>query len=315
MSRCRLVGAGASLAALVAGLSAAGPARSAEGGLSHYLPGLAGDFGLAIAPKPGLQVANVVWWQSGSIDAAVLQGRVDLGLDADIVLDVPVATYTFDGAILGGVYTAGIAVPFGYGKLDAEATGPLGNTLSVGDDSFALSDIAITPLQLNWNSGNFHFKFAETVIAPTGAYDVDDLVNLGRNYWSFDSIGAITWFDPEIGTELSVAAGVMLNTKNEDTDYQTGVETHVDFTANQFLAPTFALGLRGYYYRQVSGDSGSGALLGDFKSEAFGLGPGFLWSPAFAEGRLAIAGKWLHDFSAENRFKSDYGIVTVGWKF
>ena len=92
-------------------------------------------------------------------------------------------------------------------------------------------------------------------------------------------------------------------------------EFHVDFAANQFLAPTFALGLKGYWYQQVSGDSGSGASLGDFKSESLGLGGGFVWSPAAAGGALAIAGKVMFDVHAENRFDSTYGMLTVGWKF
>jgi len=112
-----------------------------------------------------------------------------------------------------------------------------------------------------------------------------------------------------------VAPGIMFNTKNNKTDYKTGSEFHLDFTINQFLSETFAVGLKGYYYKQVSGDSGSGALLGNFKSESFGLGPGFFWTPKFAGGRLVVQGKWIHDFDATNRFESDYGTLGVAWKF
>ena len=31
--------------------------------------------------------------------------------------------------------------------------------------------------------------------------------------------------------------------------------------------------------------------------------------------RLGIAGKWMHDFVAENRFESDWGMLTLGWNF
>ncbi len=79
-------------------------------------------------------------------------------------------------------------------------------------------------------------------------------------------------------------------TENNDTDYQSGTEFHLDFTANQFLSETFALGVRGYYYNQFTGDSGSGARLGDFQGESFGLGPGFIWFPAFADAKLAVLG-------------------------
>jgi hypothetical protein len=141
------------------------------------------------------------------------------------------------------------------------------------------------------------------------------VVNTGRNYWSFDTVAAATWFNQNTGTEFSVAPGIMVNTKNNATEYQTGAEFHVDFTANQFLSPAFAIGIRGYYYRQVTGDSGRGAILGDFQSESFGIGPGFLWIPKFARGRLSILGKWIPDVYARNRFKSDYGTLIVAWTF
>jgi hypothetical protein len=168
---------------------------------------------------------------------------------------------------------------------------------------------------MNWKLGEFRWKFAETVTAPTGAYDVEDVVNLGRNYWSFDTIGAATWFNAETGTEISAAPGIMVNTTNNATDYHTGSEFHLDFTVNQFFSKTFAFGLRGYYYQQVSGDSGSGARLGPFESESLGIGPGVFWAPQFAGGKLSILAKWLHDLNAQNRFKNDYGTVAVAWQF
>ncbi len=76
-----------------------------------------------------------------------------------------------------------------------------------------------------------------------------------------------------------------------------------------------ALGVKGYYYQQITGDSGAGALLGDFKSDSFGVGPGFVWVPEFGGGQLTVLGKWIHDFTAENRFESDYFTITGAWKF
>lgn len=303
------------LVATFTAFSHQGTGMAAEGAASHYLPGLAGDIALAVAPDPGLQVANSFWFQTGDVSRAVLQGQVDLSLDLDLFLVIPSAFYTFEKPILGGLYTIGIAIPFGYADLSARVTGPLGNSLEVDGDSFNVSDVAITPLQLNWQLENFHFKFAETIIAPTGGYDTTNLINLGRNYWSFDSVGALTWFNTETGTEISAAPGIMFNTENNDTNYKTGTEFHLDFTINQFIAETFAVGLRGYYYKQITGDSGSGAVLGDFKSEAVGVGPGFIWTPKFANGDLTLLGKWLHDFHTENRFDSDYVTFSAAWKF
>jgi len=292
-------------------------ARAAEGGGSHYLPGAIGDIFLALPPEPGLQAANVLWYQSGTTGSALLEGRASLDLDLSLFLNITSLTYTFEQPVLGGRYTIGAAIPFGHAALDGALTGPAGGRLSFSDDSFALSDIAFTPVQLSWNTGPWSFRLTETIVAPTGAYSTssDSLVNLGRNHWSFNTIGAATWFNPDSGTEMSVAAGIMVNTENPDTNYRTGTEFHADYVVNQFLSDGFAIGLRGYYYQQLTADSGSGATLGDFKSSSYGLGPGFVWIPEFAGGRLSIFGKWMHDFGANNRFESDYVTLTGAWSF
>ena len=97
--------------------------------------------------------------------------------------------------------------------------------------------------------------------------------------------------------------------------YRTGTEYHLDFSVNQFLNENFLVGIRGYHYQQLSGDSGRGTKLGDFKSESFGMGPGFAWIPKDTNGDLVISGKWLHDFDADNRFESEYFTLAAAWKF
>jgi hypothetical protein len=293
----------------------AGAAVAAEGAASHYLPGTAGDILIGEPPKPGLQVGTLLWYQAGNVNSAVLQGRVNFSLDLDLFLAIPAATYTFGQSVLGGTYTVGIAVPFGYANLDAQLTGPIIGVLKASEDSFNLSDMVFTPLQLNWSTGNYSFKLAENIIAPTGSYDTNDYVNLGRNYWSFDTVAAVSWFNAKTGTGVDLAPGIMVNTENNKTNYKTGTEFHLDFTANQFLSEGFAVGIKGYWYKQISGDSGGGAILGDFKSESFGVGPGFVWIPKSARGNLTVLGKWLHDFQAENRFDSDYFTLAAGRKF
>lgn len=290
-------------------------AEAAEGGSSHYLPGTVGDALIAAVPAPGLAVSNTVFMQSGDLGTTLLGGQVDFNLDLDLVLNLVSAIYTFETPFLGGRYSIGTAIPFGYLDINAELRLPGIGTFDDSDSSFDISDVAFIPLQLNWNVGAFSFKFAEVIIAPTGGYDVNETANLGTNYWSFDTVTAVTWFDPGKGIEISIAPGIQVNTENDDTNYKTGKEFHVDFTVNQFLSETFSIGLRGYYYRQISGDSGSGATLGDYKSESLGIGPGFLWIPEFGGGNLTILAKWMHDVTADNRFESDYGTFTIAYKF
>ncbi len=57
----------------------------------------------------------------------------------------------------------------------------------------------------------------------------------------------------------------------------------------------------GYYFQQVTGDSGTGAILGDFKSRVAGVGPqiGYLFPINDMQGYVNV--KAYKEFAAENR--------------
>ena len=116
----------------------------------------------------------------------------------------------------------------------------------------------------------------------------------------------MTYLDSEKGREFSFDFGFIYNTENPDTDYQTGKEIHLDYMLNQYFSETFAVGLHGFYLKQITGDSGNGATLGDFKAEAAGIGPALLWTPKIHGKDVPIIVKWLHEFHAENRLKGDH---------
>jgi hypothetical protein len=175
--------------------------------------------------------------------------------------------------------------------------------------------MAFSPLVLNWNTGNFHFTLSQSIFAPTGSYDINRVVNLGRNYWAFDTGLAFTWLDPQRGHEISASTGFLFNTTNTATSYHTGSEFHLDFLLAQYFSESFAVGFNGYWYRQMSGDSGVGATLGPFRGESVGIGPALIWRPRIRSAQINIVGKWLHDVEATNRFSGDMAYLSAAFKF
>ena len=304
----------ASLFSLAGLLSAPPTAHAMEGGSSYYFPGSLGSFGVALAPAPGFQVANQTFLYGASLDRAVLQGRVQASLDTFAVYDLLTVAYTFQQPVLGAQFQMASYLPIGYVELEASLEGQR-RARGGSDSDFNIGDIGLIPAAFHWHTGDFHFKLMEMIFVPSGHYDVNDAVNVGRNYWGFDTSFSITWLNMKTGTEISVQPGIMFNTENPDTDYHSGNEFHLDFMLNQFLVKTFAVGFQGYYYKQITGDSGSGARLGDFQGESVGVGPGLLWLPAFAQGKLSVVGKWLHDLASTNRLNADYGQITIGYTF
>ena len=68
--------------------------------------------------------------------------------------------------------------------------------------------------------------------------------------------------------------------------------------------------MHGFYFKQLSGDSGDGALLGDFKAEAAGAGPAVMWIPPQYEGKVAFVAKWLNEYDTENRLEGDHVFLS-----
>ncbi len=280
-------------------------ARAAEGGYSNYIPGTYGDFGMALAPTETWTLRNDVYYYDASTMLSVRSGNLEVGADISFLMNFTTLLYKPDVEVFGAQFAAGVFVPLV--DLDLDASLSVGGmTVNASDSATGFGDVALIPFALYWNNGNIHTSFAQFIITPTGDYGIDNLINRGHNYWSFDTNFALTYLNPETGRDFSFNIGHIYNTENDDTDYQTGRELHLDVVFNQFLSETFAVGLHGFYLKQISGDSGSGALLGDLKAEAAGVGPALLWSTKIGGQDVSFIAKWLHEFHAENRLEGDH---------
>jgi hypothetical protein len=144
---------------------------------------------------------------------------------------------------------------------------------------------------------------------PIGQYSENNIANMGFNRWAFDASAAATWLDLTTGREASVAAGFTFNGENPDTDYTTGTEFHVEFALMQHFSQTFSIGIAGYHYQQVSGDSGAGARLGSFEGRVTALGPNIDYS--FKLGALPVSTslRWFREFDAKNRLEGDAAFL------
>jgi hypothetical protein len=91
-------------------------------------------------------------------------------------------------------------------------------------------------------SGKFSCSTGITAYSDYGDYDPDRPLQYGRNYWSWDVTGSLTWLDPKTGREFSVTGGFMFNEENPATDYETGDEFHLDFMLAQHLSAKLGIG-------------------------------------------------------------------------
>jgi hypothetical protein len=291
---------------IAAVLAFASPALADEGGVSFWAPGQFGSLA-AVPGAPGF--AFPVVYLHSSVDAGtsrnfIVGGQLTAGIDADIDLLFFFPTYTWKEPVLGGQAALGVGWAVGNVEASAEVsvTGPLGNTItrSRTDKLFGGSDIYALGT-LKWNDGHHNWLAYSMLGVPVGAYRVGRLANIGTNHWSIDAGGGYTYFDPKKGHEFSIVGGLTYNFENPDTDYQNGVDSHVDWAASQFLNEHVHVGVVGYFYYQLTGDSGAGATLGDFKSRVAGVGPqaGYFFPVGKEKGYVNLKGYW--EFEAKNR--------------
>ena len=288
--------------------------QAAEGGYSNYIPGTYGDFAAAVEPPTKLTIRNDLYYYNADEKKSVRSGLIEVDAELDIFANFLTVLYKPEIKIFGAQYAFGAFIPILYLKNDA-GVNIGGQQLRWDDNDFGLGDVALIPAILFWNHGNFHFTFAEYIITPTANYNSDDLANTGLNYWTFDTNVASTYLNLETGQDYSINVGYNYNTENTDTDYQTGEELHIDYMLNQFLSESFAIGIHGFYLKQLSGDSGDGALLGSFKAEASGIGPAVLWNKKINGREVSFIVKWLHEFDVERRMKGDHVFASFAMGF
>ncbi len=288
--------------------------HAAEGGYSHYTVGNYGDFAMAVEPETKLTFRSDLYYYSADTERAVLSGLAVIDADLDFTINLTAVLYKPEVKLFGAQYAFGVQLPIVDFDIDASVTAG-GMTLDRKDDTIGLGDVNVIPLKLFWNRGNLHMSVAQLIAIPTGSYDSSDLANNGLNYFSFETNFALTHLNMETGRDFSFAAGYLYNTENSDTDYQTGQEIHVDAAFNQFFSESFALGIHGFYLKQITGDSGAGAVLGDFKAEAAGIGPALLWNTKIGKKPISVIAKWLSEFAVEHRLEGDHIWVSAAVGF
>lgn len=288
------------------------PLHGAEGAVDYYMQGgVYGNFGIAKLPGPGLYYLNYLVYQNGKADEAVRGGRLHEDIEDDIGANAFALAYISDWKLFGGNYVIGAAGVYMGSSLDAEIIEDRG--IGINDSNWGWSDATIVPFGLSWKGETWDFFLYEQINVPIGEYDKDNDVNLGFNYWAFDTNLAVTGKLPA-KFEIDANLGFLVNTKNQATNYHSGSAYHIDATLGYNVTPRFQLGLSGYYYKQFQGDSGSGATLGNFKGQAYGWGPTVQY--VFSLKPIIVLNfEWIHDTYAKNRMKNDTGVFFFAFEF
>lgn len=263
--------------ALVVGATACS-ANANEIGMSFWRPGQMGSMA-AVAAEPGWSLPLAyVRLQVDATDARELAPGTRLNTNANgttnVLLFLP--TYTFERSLLGGRPAIGLGIGAGRSRSAIDVTyslpGGFSTSGSESDARWGRADL-YPSANIKWNEGAHNYMVYTSGVLPTGSYRRSRLANVGENRRGMDFGAGYTYFNARQRLEFSLVGGVTRYGRNPDTDLRSGTNAHVDWAASYLITPYAHAGLVGYFHRQLKGDSGSGALLGNAKSGINGMGP------------------------------------------
>jgi hypothetical protein len=318
------------IAALGVFLCLAGPLSGEEGGAGDYIPGLYASL-INITPnKPGFALGNGYLFYSGSAGGSTtlpFGGLLAANINADVSLADFSLTYTLRPTILGAHYSVSLSIPYVWVDVEAKVSlnpqlfrSIIGNrTKTVSDGANGISDIFFVPFALNWTFGDLQVNPQFFMVAPTGDYQKGQLANPGKNHWMFDWLLGLSYLSHKTGTEFTMFAGYAISTENPATNYRNGDVFHLEGTLQQYLPLSkqtlFGVGVNGFYYQQVTADSGSGALLGANVGTDIGVGPVVTLIHKAEKYNFSVQAKWLPEIDTRNRLSGDWVWVVAGLEF
>jgi hypothetical protein len=271
------------------------------------------------ATSPGWFAKPMYVYYGGSVSALVpTAAGVAANLHATVNTLALGGGYTFDFTLLGGAHwTVAAFIPITWLEVTGDVAVP-GGPVYRQNDVWGLGDATLLPLLLAWKAGDWQFDVLVPIYVPTGNYEKGRLGNTGLNYWTFDPVAGVTYRNGGIGLNAMLHVGYGMNTANPDTDYQSGSILHLDAAVEQILpvGPGYlALGVEGFWFRQVTADGGSGATLGAFEGMTAGLGPVAGYFQPIGKQVLSLEAKWLAEVDTTNRLEGNYVWLKAVYKF
>ena len=221
-------------------------------------------------------------------------------------------------SLFGLTSQAFVALPYSWAQVSGKVVGEDSSITrsGLGDTRFRLSVLflgapAVTMAQFAKSSPQSVLGASITVIAPTGQFLSDKLINLGTNRWSFK---------PEIGLSYMVTkqwfidlyAGVWLFTNNDSfypgnsvrsQDPLIALQTHISYNFNPIMWAAIDL----TYY--TGGQSSINNLYNDDRQNNSRIGSTFNF-PISKQSAIKIA----YSTGAIIRFGSNFSTISAAWQ-
>ena len=284
-----------------------------EGGVPFWMSGQYASMA-AVPMSTGWSLVAMPYVYSGKADTSkTFQHGTSLnaGVSARESLILMQLGYVGEEKILGGQPYLGIG--WGPGSNTTSASISVVNpSTQFNRSNTSNGSTDIYPLaSLTWNQGNNNFKTYVTGDIPLGTYSSTSLSSIGIGHAAIDAGGGYTYLNNTTGLEFSGILGATYNWMNNQTNYQNGIDSHLDWSVSQFVSQNWQVGIAGYGYYQLTADSGSGNKVGAFKSRIAAVGPqiGYLFNIGKKQAYINL--RAYKEFWAQNRVEGYAMISTI----
>lgn len=272
---------------------------AAENGNYSYMPGSSSYFSAEIPPAPGLYYFNQLnyFHQKSLYDGD--GNKRNVGLDVKGVINSFRFIYVWDTTPLGmSAFSSQLIIPTGYIDMSMSAAHSRGYDRGVGD-------IIFNPAYGKWQLTTWLYMVAGLdFVLPTGAYDKNNLINMGNNYWSIQPVMGLRYNNPS-GLDIAINPRYSFNTRNDDTKYISGDSLYLDFVFGWHFGP-FEPAFLGGFWKQMTTDKQGGVNIGN-RAQKLTIGPGISYRWKY----FNFIAEYQHDYLAENTSGGDTFWINI----
>ncbi|SDP42379.1 transporter [Desulforhopalus singaporensis] len=229
----------------------------------------------------------------------------DFGLDASSAVIRPVY---FIGKI-DDRYSYGIngIIPIVHLSLDGDNAIGAPSSSEVG-----LGDIGLSPFIYLYESqeSQIFISFWEFIFLPTGKYNENDAVNIGRDGWWFQHQLALAWYPSQFGIDFNV--NYFQFTESDKLDFDDSDALELETVVHYILNEKFIFGINGAYWIGLSDAEVGGESIPNSKPMNIKLGANLTY---LVNDTLSIGLRWMHDIDSENYPEGDSAYIKLSMVF
>lgn len=231
--------------------------------------------------------------------------EASFGLDASSLVIRPVY---FIGKIADTLsYGVNAIIPLVHLSLDS------GNIFGApSSNEFGLGDVGICPFIYLYENpdSQIYLSFWEFIYMPTGDYDKNNAVNIGRDAWWFQHQLAFGWYPGKFGVDFNINYFQFL--ESDDLKYDEPDAIELETVIHYALTEKFRVGLNAAYWIGLDDAEVNDVTQPNTEPMSFKLGLNLSYS---LSENFSAGIRWMHDVETENAPKGDWVYVKLAYVF